>query len=235
MVPEYLQVNWEKVQERIVRAAAKSGRKSSSIKLVAVTKTISPQVVQQIIELGATDLGENRVQEAQKKISLLGKKNINWHLIGHLQTNKAKLAVKMFDLIHSVDSLKLAQELNKQAEKIKKQVEILIQVNTSREEQKFGVSPAKTIELVREIASFPYLKIKGLMTMAPFTDNERVLRKCFSALRAIKEKITEERITSVEMKYLSMGMSQDFEIAIEEGANIIRLGRVLFEERSPGS
>jgi pyridoxal phosphate enzyme (YggS family) len=223
----------KRVLERIHRAAAKTGRNPDDIKLVAVTKTIELSGIIETINAGAHILGENRVQEAQKKIQdarfRMQDKDIEWHLIGHLQTNKAKTAVQLFDLIHSVDSTSLAEELNKQAEKIGKQQRVLVEVKLSDEPAKHGVSENGMIELLKKISDMENLKLEGLMTMPPFFDNPEDTRQYFRKLRELRDKAA---AVGFNLPELSMGMSNDFEVAIEEGATMIRIGTAIFADGS---
>ncbi len=198
---------------------------------MAVTKTVSPERIRPAIAAGADILGENYIQEALKKIDALAKERVLWHFIGHLQTNKAKYAVRCFDLIHSVDSLRLASELNRQAEKINKVQEILVQVNISLEQTKSGVAEADTLALIRQISPLEHIAIKGLMTMPAFFDAPEKVRPYFKALAELKNRIEAQNIPRVQMTELSMGMSGDFEAAICEGATLVRIGTAIFGER----
>jgi len=220
--------NLFKVQESIERAANRVGRNPKEIVLVAVTKTIEVECIRQAISAGATVLGENYVQEARKKIEEIGRSGIQWHLIGHLQTNKAKYAVRLFDVVHSVDSIKLAMELGKKAEAENKMLNCLIEVNLSNESSKFGIGKEKTLELANAINDLGNISLKGLMTMPPYFDDPELARPVFIALRRLKEEIEHIGIPLTE---LSMGMSADFEVAIEEGATMVRVGRAIFGER----
>jgi pyridoxal phosphate enzyme (YggS family) len=175
-------------------------------------------------------LGENYVQEAKDKIAAIGD-HAQWHMIGHLQTNKAKYAVKLFDCVHSVDRLELAQELDKRAGQIKRKLNVLIEVNVSKEESKSGTEKTQALELVRQVAHFPNLAVRGLMTMAPYSDNPENSRPYFKALRDLRDDINRANIAGISMEELSMGMTDDFEVAIEEGATIIRIGRAIFGKR----
>ena len=222
----------EQVKDRIKNAAEVCDRNPEGISLVTVSKTVSIENVHKAIDAGATILGENYVQEARDKISALGNFPVNWHFIGHLQSNKAKYAVKLFDLIHSVDSLKLARELNKQARKNAKIQQILIQVNISQEETKSGISVDDTINLIGEISRLENLSIKGLMTMPPFFNQPERVRPFFAALRHLRDQIQKTPFPNVSMDELSMGMTGDFEVAIEEGATMVRVGTAIFGERT---
>lgn len=225
--------NLKTVLDRITSAAKRAGREPSSIKLVVVTKTVDPERISEAVAAGATILGENRVQEAKEKIETLGRV-ARWHLIGTLQANKAKYAVKLFDLIHSVDSLALAREIDKQASKIGKIQDILIEVNIAGEESKSGVVFKDAPALVREAATLKNISIKGVMTMPPFSDNAEDSRPYFKKLGEMAGVITQENIPNVSMQELSIGMSGDFEVAVEEGATMVRVGTAIFGERKSG-
>ena len=223
--------NLKRVREKIAKAASKVGRNPQDIQLVAVSKTVDIKRIQQAIEVGATILGENYIQEARKKIEEIGQ-GVRWDFIGHLQSNKVKYAVDLFEMIHSVDRLSLAQEINKAAEKKKEEVRILVQVNISGEEAKSGIDPGGVISLVREIASLPNLSLEGLMTMPPYFDAPEEARPYFTSLRELRDKILKESIGGISLKELSMGMSGDFEVAIEEGSTLVRVGTAIFGERN---
>ncbi len=222
----------EKVKDRIKKAAIACDRNPESIVLVAVSKTVSTDTVQKAIEAGVTILGENYVQEARDKIADLVDSSVSWHFIGHLQSNKAKYAVKLFDLIHSVDSFKLARELNKQAQKNGKIQQILVQVNISQEETKSGISVDETMNLVNDISRLENMSIKGLMTMPPFFNQPEKVRPFFAALRNLRDHIQQTSPANVSMDELSMGMTGDFEVAIEQGATMVRVGTAIFGERT---
>jgi pyridoxal phosphate enzyme (YggS family) len=197
------------------------------VTLVCVTKEAALPDIRQALDLGVTDIGENRVQDAVLKHGSIGPRP-RWHLIGHLQTNKARDAVRIFDLVHSVDSLRAAREIDKEAGRIKKVQDVLIQVNTSGEASKFGVAPEETERLIKELILYPNISIKGLMTMAPETDDPETSRPFFRRLKELLKALNERRATSDELRLLSMGMSGDFEVAIEEGSNMLRIGRAIF-------
>lgn len=188
-------------------------------------------MVLQAIECGQTLFGENYIQESLEKIEAISSDIISWHFIGHLQSNKAKFAVKVFDLIHTVDSLKLAKEINRQAEKINKTQQILVQVNISKEGSKSGIYEENAIELIEIMSTLPNVSIKGLMTMPPYYDDPDNARPYFASLKRLSEKVKKENIPRVEMKELSMGMTGDFETAIQEGATLVRIGTAIFGER----
>jgi hypothetical protein len=219
------------VRERIRKAAARANRSPSDIQIVAVSKTISADRVQAAIETGVAILGENYIQEAREKIITLSHLPASWHFIGHLQSNKAKYAVPLFDLIHSVDSLKLAEEIHRQAKRIEKIQEILIQVNVAEEKSKFGISFEDAPSLIQCISPLSHVRIKGLMTMPPFFNEPEKARPYFKSLRELAQIITHMNIPNVEMNVLSMGMSGDFEAAIAEGATLVRIGTAIFGAR----
>ena len=200
---------------------------AEAISIVAVSKGRSIEEIKEAVASGITDIGENKVQEAMRKYYEL--RNINRHLVGHLQANKAKDAVEIFDLIQSVDSLRLVEEIDKQACRIKKTQDILIQVNTSGEKTKFGLKPDDTIGVIEESLKFKNINIKGLMTIAPLVDNPEKARPYFRLLRELRDKINALHITHNRLHILSMGMTDDFKIAITEGSNMVRLGRAIFE------
>lgn len=220
------------IKVRIHDAAIAAKRDPDAVRLVAVSKTKPIELVREAIEAGLDIIGENYIQEAREKFNALGTLQVSWHFIGHLQTNKAKYAVRMFDLIHTVDSLSLAMELNKQAAKIGKIQEILIQVNIAGEIKKSGVSGTDTLALVEAVAPLGNLRIKGLMTMPPFFDDPDRVRPFFSALRRLRDDIRGINIPNVIMEELSMGMTGDFEAAIGEGATLVRIGTALFGRRA---
>jgi pyridoxal phosphate enzyme (YggS family) len=209
------------------RAAQKAGRSPKDIELVAVSKTVEVDRIKEAIEAGASILGENYVQEAQKKIEALGK-SVSWHFIGHLQSNKAKYAVRLFDAVHSVDSIPLAEELDRRAEQSDRVIKVMIEVNLSKEATKFGTDEERVLNLAGRIQNLGHLSLEGLMTMPPYFDSPEMSRPYYVALRELKEKMIEE---GIPLKELSMGMSNDFEIAIEEGATYVRVGTAIFGPR----
>lgn len=222
--------NIEKIKQRIAAACARAGRDPHSVALMAVTKTVTTERILQAVDAGVTLLGENYVQEAREKHELLGGR-ARMHLIGHLQTNKAKYAVRLFDCVHSVDRLELAQELDRRAKAVNRTLNILIEVNVSGEQTKNGVPTARAKELIYRIAGFENLLVRGLMTMAPYSDDPETSRPYFQALRNLRDDIAREEIPRVQMEELSMGMTDDFEVAIEEGSTIVRIGRAIFGAR----
>ena len=219
--------NFQRVMERIEKAAQRVGRDPAEIKLVAVSKTVEAARVKEAIEAGVSILGENYVQEAQKKIEEIGKP-VAWHFIGHLQSNKAKYAVRLFDMIHSIDSMTLAEELNRRAEQVGQVAKVMIEVNISGEATKFGTDEEKVFSTVRGILNLGHLSLEGLMTMPPYFDLPEMSRPYYTKLRELKERMVRE---GIPLKELSMGMSNDFEIAIEEGATYVRVGTAIFGER----
>jgi pyridoxal phosphate enzyme (YggS family) len=228
----FLKQRLKNVNDRINDAAYACGRNPETIRLVAASKTIPVDMVREAINAGVTILGESYIQEAREKTTELSACPVSWHFIGHLQTNKAKYAVRLFDLIHTVDSLKLARELNKQAKKINKIQSIMIQINISMESSKSGVYEQDSLSLIRDISCLQNLSIEGLMTMPPFFNSPEKARPYFSALRRLRDQIKKEAIQNVLTKELSMGMTGDFEVAIEEGATLVRIGTAIFGKRS---
>lgn len=197
---------------------------------MAVTKTIDIPKIKEAVNYGLTQLGENKVQEILDKYDTLGS-DVKWHLIGHLQTNKVKYIIDKVDLIHSVDSIKLAQEINKRAEQKNMVMNILIEVNIAEEESKFGVKPEEVENLIAEISQMKNICVKGLMTVAPFVENSEENRNCFSQMRQLLVDINAKNMNNVNMDVLSMGMTGDYEVAIEEGATIVRIGTGIFGKR----
>jgi len=224
--------------ERIEKAAQGVGRNPEEINLVAVSKTVESARIKEAIEAGVSILGENYVQEAQKKIEEIGRpactepfgegRTVSWHFIGHLQSNKAKYAVSLFDVIHSLDSISLAEELNRRAEKEGRTMNAMIEVNLSGEATKFGAEEAKVFDIARRVLNLSHLSLVGLMTMPPYFDDPRLSRPYYIRLRELKKKMIKE---GIPLRELSMGMSNDFEIAIEEGATFVRVGTAIFGER----
>ncbi len=222
--------NWKQVQERVAKAALRSGRSVDDVTLIAVSKTWPIARVQEAVDAGAVHLGENRVQEAQEKVGQI-KGPVSWHLIGHLQRNKVKVALPIFDLIHSIDSLRLAKEVSKQAVLNGQEVRVLLQVNTSGEASKFGIAPDVAVDLVGQMAQLEGVRVDGLMTIGAFLPNPEDVRPNFIALRQVRDRIVDAHIEGVSMETLSMGMTNDFEVAIEEGATMVRVGTAIFGSR----
>ena len=223
--------NIQSVQDRIASTLQRVGRESDSIKLIAISKTKPASLIVEAIDSGITDIGENRVQEAKGKRSQVDRP-VSWHLVGHLQTNKVKQALKIFDLIHSVDSIRLLAEIERQSRRLNRRTDALVEVNTSGEESKFGLQPNEVLSFMESAAEYSHVRIKGLMTVGEFTPDPEGVRPSFKLLRNLKERIASQGYPNVEMEYLSMGMTNDFEVAIEEGANMVRIGSAIFGERT---
>ena len=226
-----LKGNLQSVEENIKKACEKAGRKREDVTLIAVSKTKPVEMLQEIYDQNIRNFGENKVQEMCDKMEVLPK-DIKWHMIGHLQTNKIKYIIGKTELIHSVDSLHLAQEISKQAVKHDVQTDILIEINIANEQTKFGIDAGDTIQLVREIAALPNIHIKGLMTIAPFVENPEDNRLYFRRIHQLSVDITKENIDNVNMDILSMGMTGDYMVAIEEGATMVRVGTGIFGKRN---
>lgn len=225
-----LQENLMNIKKKISESAEKAGVDPNDINIIAVSKTKSPELIQKAVDCGVTLLGENKVQEAESKIDKV-KGDVKWHMIGHLQRNKAKLAVELFSMIQSVDSLRLAKEINKRAEEINKVMDVLIQINIGNEPSKYGFDYDETVEAVEQISKLPFVKIKGLMTIAPFEENPEDVRIYFKKMNEMFKKIKQMEIENVDMDFLSMGMTHDYCVAIEEGSNMVRIGTGIFGER----
>jgi hypothetical protein len=227
----------EAVRRRIAAACLRAGREPSEVVLVAVTKTVSPAEIKVAYDAGIRCFGENRVQEAAAKISsafLPNGENVTapWHLIGHLQTNKAKKALELFQVIQSLDSSHLAETLQRHAAALGRRLEVFIEVNTSGETAKFGVSPDQAVEFAKKVAELPNLQLTGLMTISALTDDEAAVRRCFRQLRKLHAEVSAANLPGVALRHLSMGMTDDFEMAIEEGSTMVRIGRAIFGERT---
>ena len=227
---QIIENNIEVIQFRINQAAQRSGRTLDQIQLVAIGKNHPVSCIQAAIDSGLTDLGENRVQEAKSKKQLIDSK-VRWHLVGHLQTNKAKAALDIFDLIHSVDRVRLMNRIQELAKLSNRKVKVLIQVNTSAEPSKFGIMPEQIRPFFDQVASLDRVAICGLMTIARFSTDPETCRPYFRQLRALMAQVSEQNYPNFQAKYLSMGMSNDFEVAIEEGANLVRIGTSIFGNR----
>lgn len=224
--------NLAQVRQRIAAACDRAGRPHDSVRLMAVTKTVGPERILEAARLGLRLFGENRVQERLAKQEALAGLEAEWHLIGGLQSNKANRAAEVFDLIESVDSLALAQRLNHAAERLGRVVPVLLQVNIGREPQKHGASPETAASLAESIAALPHLRLQGLMAVPPAGDDPEASRPWFAGLHQLSEAIRKQAATPGQPWELSMGMSHDFEVAIEEGSTLIRIGSALFGERS---
>ncbi len=228
---EIIKSNIMDIRAKIAKAAEKSGRRTEDITFVAVTKTIGVESIIRAIDEGICNLGENRVQELCEKYDVING-GCNWHLIGHLQTNKVKYIVDKVALIHSVDSISLAREINRLCEKSQKVMDVLVQVNVSGEESKFGIPPETAVDFLKQLSIMGYIRVRGLMTIAPFTESTEDVRRVFRDARKIFIDIAKENIDNIFMNYLSMGMSGDYEAAIEEGSNMVRIGTAIFGRRS---
>jgi pyridoxal phosphate enzyme (YggS family) len=226
--------NIAQVRERIAKAAEKSGRAAEDIVLVAVSKTRAPEEIAEAIAAGARDFGENKAQEFKNKYEDVKDPRVNWHFIGHLQRNKVEYLIGKADIIHSVDSLRLAEEIDRRAGKAGVIMDVLVQVNAAREESKFGVSLADTSDLIREVSMrCGNVRVMGLMNIAPAANDPEEVRGVFRSVKALFDEIAANvRGDRIDMKWLSMGMTHDYEVAIEEGANIVRVGTGIFGERN---
>ena len=221
--------NLTELQERIESACSRSIYNQESVELVISTKYVDADVIRILSELGVPCIGENQLQATERKKEGLNDLDLRWHMFGHLQRNKVKKAVRIFDLIHSVESVTLAKEISKESEKLGKNTRVLVEVNVSGEETKYGLSPEETIPFFFVFNNLESIKVEGLMTMMPIVDDPETCRPMFKELRELSERIRDENIQNVEMNILSMGMTQDFEVAIEEGANLVRIGSAVFE------
>ena len=234
MYEQHLRENLPRVQDRIEQAVGRSGR-SNQVRIVAVTKGHSAAAVRAAVGAGLRDCGENRVTELESKVEELGRDAATWHLIGHLQRNKVRKAIPLFDVVHSIDSLRLAQELAAEAVRAGVTVKGLVQVNASGEAAKGGIDitddVAAGVAAVQTIVSLPGLQVQGVMTMAPFVDDDRILRTTFARTRKLFDECAAD-VTGFDAQHVSMGMSNDFEIAVEEGSTMVRLGTILFGERA---
>lgn len=226
-----IQENIKLVEENIKKACEKVGRDVNEVTLIAVSKTKPYTAIEEALPTGVKDYGENKVQELCDKYEILPK-DIKWHMIGHLQRNKVKYLVGKASLIHSVDSIRLAEQIEKEYAKADEIANILIEVNMAQEESKFGITSQETEELIREIAKLPHVRIQGLMTIAPFTDNPETNRVYFKNMKKLSVDINNKNIDNVNMNVLSMGMTGDYQVAVEEGATMVRVGTGIFGERN---
>lgn len=224
--------NLDYVESRIVEACKRSGRDRSEVTLIAVSKTKPVPDLEEARAHGTTVFGENKVQEIRDKTEVMGVDGLHWHMIGHLQANKVKYLIGVVEMIHSVDNVKLAEEIEKQAAKKDAVMDVLCEVNMAGEESKFGLTPEAAMDFVKEISKLPHLRIRGLMTIAPYTEDPESNRVYFKGLRELKDRINAEQIPGVQMDVLSMGMTGDYEVAIEEGATLVRVGTGIFGERN---
>lgn len=231
---DQLAVRLEAIRSRISAAAARCGRPAGEVRLIAISKTHPASVIKRVIEFGAVDIGENRVQEAEEKIVELGREAVRWHLVGHLQANKARRAVNLFDVIHSVDSLDLARRLDRLCvEEGRDRLAVLIQVDLGHEETKSGIDESELTHLVDAIGPLSRLELTGLMTLPPFFDDPEQSRPYFRRLRELRDELAARGTFASGKGELSMGMTNDFEVAIEEGATMVRVGTAIFGERGP--
>jgi PLP dependent protein len=228
---ERLAANLARVRANIAQAAQRSGRSGEEITLIAVSKTVDVEVVKIAYNLGVRDFGENRVQDALPKIGEFRPRDVRWHMLGHLQSNKANKVAGAFDMVQSVDSLQLAQTLSRHAAEHGRRLPLLLQVNIAGEKSKEGMTPAAAPQLARQIAALPALEVQGLMTIAPLVDNPEEARAVFRGLRSLLEGLRHE-LPDCPWRHLSMGMTDDYVVAIEEGATLVRIGRAIFGERN---
>lgn len=228
-----IKTSLQAVLERVREACERSGRDPGEVKVMAVTKSVSPHLIRDAVDAGLVLFGENRVQEARKKVSEGVFQGVSICMIGHLQTNKASMAARVFDEVHSVDSIRVAEALDKFASVYRSEpLPVLMEVNAGRDVAKHGVDPDDALEIARHILSLPSLRLKGMMTVAPASGGSLAARECFRTLRTLRDEMVKSGINPEYLRELSMGMSGDFDIAVEEGATIIRLGTVLFGPRS---
>jgi PLP dependent protein len=223
--------NLKNLRIRIEQTCQKCGRRSEDVQLIAVSKTFPVKAIQEAVGAGHIDFGENYVQELQEKRQVLAIHPVHWHFIGHLQSNKAKYIAEYIHLIHSVDDISLGKEISKRAERFKRVQDVLVEVHTTDEATKYGVPPKTTIALLKDLSQLQYLRVCGLMTMGPFSDDSNNSRQSFRQLADLKKEIVAEGIENIHMKHLSMGMTHDFEAAIEEGSTIVRIGTAIFGRR----
>jgi PLP dependent protein len=238
--------NLDLVKEKIASACAKAGRQVSEVTLIAVTKSAAPEQIREVLQLGIGDLGESRAQVLQQRVATVNEfyqrrqnagdeafaPRLRWHMIGHLQRNKAKAVLGLVDLIHSIDSLRLAEEIDTQGAKLGRKIPVLLQVNASEERSKFGVAVGAAVHLAEQMCSMPNLQLMGLMTMAPLTDTADEARQVFARTRELFEEIRWQKMGGASFRHLSMGMSNDYEQAVLEGATMLRIGSALFGGKS---
>lgn len=227
---EIIENNIGNVLSNIKEACKKSDRNPNDVKLIAVTKTIDVERINAVLETGIGDIGENKVQEIMEKYDKI-EYNPQWHLIGHLQTNKVKYIIDKVDLIHSLDSLRLAEEINKRAKKINRIMDVLIQINIADDDAKFGIEYNDINEFIKEIASFDNIRVQGLMSIVPYASNPEEVRPYFRKMKEIFDGLKDSNYENVDMNYLSMGMTNDYVVAIEEGSNMVRVGTGIFGAR----
>ena len=220
----------EQVRRRIAHAASRSGRDPNDVQLVAVTKSVAVSQIREALDAGLKVFGENRIQEAKGKVALLSSPSIQWHMVGTLQTNKSKLAVELFELIHSLDSVKLAASMDRHGAALRKQVRALIEVNLGGESDKSGLHESELLPLLQACRAYAHLTIEGLMAIPPFHGNPQDVRPYFRRLRLLRDRAADTH-PDFRLRHLSMGMSNDFEVAIEEGATLVRIGTAIFGNR----
>lgn len=234
MMKDTIEYNIREVQKRIQRTCRLAGRDPDSVTVVLATKTVPTERILEASSFGYSIVAENRVQEAEEKIEALGDrwKELEWHFIGHLQSNKVNKVIRFASMVQSIDRMKIVRKMHRRLKKVDQSIDVLIQVNVSGEPSKYGIEPSSAIPFIEKTASFDRLRIKGLMTIGLFSDDRPRVRAGFQLLRRLRDEIDVLNIPGVEMKHLSMGMTNDFEIAIEEGATMIRPGRAIFGERT---
>ncbi|MCX6826148.1 MAG: YggS family pyridoxal phosphate-dependent enzyme [candidate division Zixibacteria bacterium] len=226
---DYIEINIRDIKKRIAAAAAHSGHQPQEIAIVAVSKTFSVEAIKAAVKAGLTEIGESRIQEAEPKINALGK-IVRWHMVGHLQTNKVKKAIELFQMIQSVDSIRLAEEINSYASKFQKRIDCLLEMNSSGEISKYGINPGETLSLIRQISYLENINLRGLMTIGPLTADKEIIRQSFRLTNEIY--LRGRHAIGESFNILSMGMSADFEIAVEEGSNMLRIGSAIFGQRA---
>lgn len=226
----YIKNNLANIQNNIAQSLKKVGRENETVELITVTKTVDIDKINQAIKEGIRDIGENRAQELEEKYDIIGNQ-VKYHMIGHLQTNKVRNIIGKTSLIHSLNRLSLAKELDKRSKANNIITDVLIQVNVAEEKNKHGFKVEEVLPFIEEILDFQNIRVRGLMTMAPFTNDELILRQVFSKMFKLKQNIISRNYNNLTMDYLSMGMTNDYKIAIEEGANMIRVGSGIFGER----
>jgi PLP dependent protein len=223
--------NLQNLRKRIIEVCQRCGRSAEDIQLLAVSKTFSATAIHEAIAAGQKDFGENYVQELREKREVFSDSDVRWHFIGHLQSNKVKYLAEYVHLIHSVDNVELGIEIDKRAAKVGRIQDVLVEVHTTDEATKYGVAPEQTIALIKDLALLPNVRVRGLMTMGPFADDPNQSRSSFRQVGELKQQIEREGIERVAMEQLSMGMTHDFEVAIEEGTTIVRIGTAIFGTR----
>ena len=229
--PQMIAENVKNIQEKIKNACIAAGRNPDSVTLIAVTKTFGFLDVDEVVRAGVQDIGESYVQEVREKKPKVSESGIRWHFLGHLQSNKVKYIAEWVHLIHSVDHENVAAEIQKRGAMLARVMDVLIEVNTSGEPSKFGVRPSQAIELVNKMSSQPNMKVRGLMTVGPFTSDLEESRRSFRLLKSVFDEINDAKVLQEPMQHLSMGMTHDFEVAIEEGSTMVRIGTAIFGTR----